>query len=102
MAYVLRWKDAQHDLGTAAHWKMDLDMPVQPNDESFLRIHAPSSLGFVVNDEGRHWTAVRLEHDSYWLLDSLRATPIPMTQPEAIRYLRRYRHAFLIVDDVYG
>ena len=101
MAYVLRWKVAQHEMGTAARWKME-DMPVQPSVESFLRILAPSSLGLVVNEAGRHWTAVRWEHGSYWLLDSLRATPVPMTQPEAIRYIRRYRHAFLIVDDVYG
>ena len=50
MAYVLLWKVAQHDLGIAAHWKMDLDMPVQPNDESFLRIQAPSSLGPIVDE----------------------------------------------------
>ena len=102
MAYVLRWKVAQHELGTAARWEMDSVNPVQPNEESFLRIHAPSSPGLVVNEDGRHWTAVRWEHDSYWLLDSLRATPIPITQPEAIRYIRRYRNAFLIVDDVHG
>lgn len=100
MAYVLRWKVAHHHLGTAAHWKME-NKPVQPNDESFLRIRDPSSLGIIVNEAGRHWTAVRWEHDSYWLLDSLRAAPIPMTHAEAIRYIRRYRNAFLIVDNVH-
>ena len=74
IAYVLRWKVAQHALGTAARWKME-NKPVQPNDESFLRIRDPSSLGIIVNEAGRHWTAVRWEHDNYWLLDSLRARP---------------------------
>ena len=100
MGYVLRWKVAQHEMGTAARWEME-DNPVRPNVESFRHILAPASLGLVVNEAGRHWTAVRWEHGRYWLLDSLRDTPIPMTQPEAIRYIRRYERAFLIVDNVY-
>ena len=80
---------------------MVLTNPVQPNEESFLRIHAPSSLGIIVNEDERHWTAVRWEHDSYWLLDSLKPNAMPMTLTDAITYIERYRHAFLIVDHMY-
>ena len=102
LSFVLRWKVAQNELGQAAQWKLDLDNPVQPNAESLCRLHAEHSLGLIVNQDRAHWTAVRWEHGVYWLLDSLRAAPVHMTQTEALAHLKRYRHAFLVVNGIGG
>ena len=98
MAYVLPWQIAQNELGQAARWKLDLDMPVQPNSTSLFRLQAEHSLGLIVNENGIHWTAVRWEHGAHWLLDSLKPAPIHMTQSETIAYLTKHRHAFLVID----
>ena len=96
--HVLRWKIAHHELGRAAQWHFDLDNPVQPNVRSIQRLDAESSLGLIVNQRNSHWTAIRKERDVYWLLDSLKAAPIRMTQSEVVAYVKRYRHAFLVRD----
>ena len=96
--YVLRWKIARHELGRAAHWELDLVNPVQPTANSVRRLHAESSLGLVVNQDGAHWTAIRREHGVYWLLDSVKAAPSRMTEGQVIAYVKRYRNAFLVSD----
>ena len=98
MWYVLRWKIAQHELGLAAHWHLDLDNPVQPNVRSVQRLHGESALGLIVNQNRAHWTAIRKEHEVFWLLDSLQAAPISMTQSQVVAYVKRYRHAFVVRD----
>ena len=95
---MLRWKIARHELGRAAQWHLDLVNPVQPTAISVRRLRAESSLGLIVNQGGTHWTAIRREHDVYWLLDSLKAAPIRMTEGQVIAYVKRYRNAFLVSD----
>ena len=96
--YVLRWKIARHELGRAAGWHFDANNPVQPTASSIRRLHAEPSLGLIVNKDNTHWTAIRREHGVYWLLDSVRAAPIRMTEGQVIAYVKRYRNAFLVQD----
>ena len=63
-----------------------------------MRLRAESSLGLIVNQERMHWTAIRVEHGAYWLLDSLKAAPLPMTEERVIAYVMKWRHAFLVSD----
>ena len=98
MAFVLRWKVANHELGDAAQWKLDLDDPLRPTAASLSRLQNAQSLGAVVNEAQSHWTAIRWEHGTYWLLDSLNSGPVHMTMVDALAYIERFRNAFLLTD----
>ena len=88
-------------MGRFARWHLDLDNPVQPNARSVLRLRVESSLGLIVNQESMHWTAIRVEHCTYWLLDSLKAAPVQLTEERVIAYVKKWRHAFLVSDRPY-
>ena len=98
MAYALRWKIAKHELGTAAKLKLDLDNPVQPTQDSGLRIYEEDTLGVVVNKQQSHWVTFKIEHGEIWLLDS-EAEPARYSYDKYIAFLKVYRNAFALVDE---
>ena len=62
MAHALRVKQN--------FFKLNVDDPIQDNDDSLHRIISPNVLGVVVNIKNNHWIAYRLVNDEIWLLDS--------------------------------
>ena len=99
MSFVFRWYGAQHALGAAFAYKLDLDNPIQSHDrQSIARIYHRRTAGVIVNKNQTHWVAFRYHNNRIWLLDSQRR-PELYTEPAYILYLRTYRHAFAVVNE---
>ena len=99
MSFVFRWYGAQHALGAAFAYKMDLDNPIRSHDrESVARIFQRRTAGIIVNKEQSHWVTFRYYNNHIWLLDSLKR-PERYTEAGYTLYLRRYRHAFAVVNE---
>ena len=99
MSFVFRWYGAQHALGAAFAYKMDLNNPIQSHSpDSVARIYAHRTTGVIVNLNQAHWVAFRYYNNHIWLLDSLRR-PVQYTLAGFTMYLRTYRHAFAVVNE---
>ena len=77
-------------------FKLDLDNPVRPTDESARRLFNPHVAGIVINHPLAHWVAIREESDAIWLLDNL-YTPRQLTFNEYQAYLTRYPSSFAVM-----
>jgi hypothetical protein len=87
MAQALRVK---HNL-----FRLDLDKPIQDDEDSLHRIFADSVLGVIVNIDNVHWVAIRVVADQLWLLDS-EGRPQQMSFAEYRRFLQQYRNKFVV------
>ena len=76
-------------------YKMDLDKPLQPEEDNLQRIYDDDVVGIVVNKSQLHWVAFKVVEQHIWLLDSQLA-PRSTTFQAFLEYVRFYRNAFLI------
>jgi hypothetical protein len=97
LAFTPRWKVAQHTMGRYTQMALDLDNPIQPNEVSAHRIRDENAHGVIVNKDQTHWVTFKATGEQLWLLDS-ELEPAPYTFEEYLRFLKRYRHAFLLYE----
>ena len=76
-------------------YAMDVNNPLQPTEESLLRVFAENVQGFLVNQPGVHWVAFRVIDGVIWLLDSTKP-PESFTFQQLLAYVHYYPHAFLL------
>ena len=55
-----------------------------------------TSIGAVVNVRNVHWVALRWLADTVWFLDGQEAGPIPLTWPQYLLLIEKYKHAYRI------
>ena len=97
LAFVLRMKIAQHELGAAAKLKVDLNNPIQATQASAARIYDPNTLGVILNKNQAHWITFKMSGGTIWLLDSC-GEPEVCSFPKFLEYLHVYRNAFAVMD----
>ena len=63
-----------------------------------------TSVGAVVNIQGRHWVALRKVAEQVWLLDSQEPQPVPLTDAAYKAFVFRHRGAFSVfcAEDMAG
>ena len=74
---------------------LNLDRPLQPTQESLMRINQDNVHGVIVNKQQQHWVAFRILQDHLWFLDS-QDKPKIVSFAWFLQYVEEYRQAFLI------